>query len=635
MMSPDTPTAGLNVHLLMHLSARWLLKNPDPVAYLDHLAASGALLFADMLSDDPAEVAAAPGLKVLRRDAPTFFRSLGWNLLRSMPLPSLGWQPHRLQPPGRHEPCLCGSGAMYSRCCQQLVELAPPLDPNELGAVVIQTMPTSTWATLPASGVHPDMVATAAFALHDQGQARQALRLLEPWAKLPAPWPEARVDLLDQLAETYLDLGHPRKRKALAEQMVQRGDAAVQSLGWQRLSMMASDSGDATAARHAFEQAQRLTPDEPRVALLEVTTLLGNGELERAHERANFHARRMARLPNAADLEPQIEAMQQIARGELDEVAHIAMARHGAQGDAGEAMNLFDELQAWVRTLPPPRLQLDLSRATAQDLGALQPDKTLTRDLAAWRKIFTADDDGTAVLAIDRWPRLLQRTPALLDSFEVLDDLVMDLHAVPMGLASGLQVALLMRALDLWTVLRQRYPQARCAWSEADNRPALSLLVERISLDDTPRADYSFEWLQAMVNVLNPHDNHGLRERLGAVLLRRGDAAGALALAERYPQDYVGMELVRTRALLALRRLPDAAVALAAAMKANAHVVPLLRKARAPRMPDVNHYRVGSPEQARLAVAQQHDLWRDKSVQAWLKQQADGTTGESPQLTLT
>ena len=51
------------------------------------------------------------------------------------------------------------------------------------------------------------------------------------------------MELLDLLADLYLDLDHPRKRKTLAQAMVERGDSAVQSLGWQRLSMLASDRG--------------------------------------------------------------------------------------------------------------------------------------------------------------------------------------------------------------------------------------------------------------------------------------------------------------------------------------------------------------------------------------------------------
>ena len=637
----DAP-GGLDADLLIRLSARWLLTMPSVEHYLRHLAEHGPTLFADMLSDDPAEVQAAPRHKVLRDEAPALLRSLGWTIASTMPLPDLGWKPHRLTLPGRNEPCLCGSGRQFKHCCCDLVVGAPRLDPVYLGAAVVQTLSAQNWAALPASAIDPDMVASAAQQLMGRGRDRVALRLLEPWAKAPAPWKHARVELLDLLADLYLDLDHPRKRKTLAQAMVERGDAAVQSLGWQRLSMLASDRGEAAEARAAFERAQRLTPDDPRVALLEVTTVLCAGDLERAHERADFHARRLGRLPQAAELAEQIEGLQALARGEMD---HIASAAQDDDDDADELPpaaieraigGAFKEVEDWVRALPPARLRLDLSDASAQDLGELQPDRALKRSLPAWRDTFRPDpnaDDALAALDLEHWLPLLRRKPALLDSFEVLDDLVGVLYAVPMGLAAGLQLALLRRAEVLWTQLQQRFPAACCEWGWVENRPALRLLVEIIDLDPTPAADNSFEWLRALVEVLNPKDNHGLRERLGAVLLRRGDAAAALALAERHPDDFVAIELIRTRALLALQRLPEAAAAYAGALKANPHVAKLLRARRAPKPTPGPTVVVGSVEQARLAVSAQHDLWRDKAVQAWLAR-PDGNP-DSPQLTLT
>lgn len=653
---PDDLPDGFDAELLMRLSAGWLLTMPSVDHYLCHLAEQGAVLFAEAISDDPAEVAAAPASKVLRADAPQFFRSLGWNIARSMPLPALGWKPHRLQPPGRNEPCLCGSGAKYKHCCQRLIEHGPRLDPSYLGALVLQAMPARQWKDLPASAVHPDMVTAAAHDLSERGAARDALRLLEPWARMPAPWSAQRVELLDLLADLYLDLGHPRKRKTLAQAMIERGDTAVQSLGWQRLSMMASDQGDAAGARAAFERAQRLTPDDPRIALLEVTSLLGTGEVDRAHERAAFHARRLARLPHADEMATQIEGLQALARGEMDEIANAAFGggdagdSDGDDGDDGEddegvgraelaqmLAQAMTELQSWVQAQPPARLRLDLGAATPLDLGELKPDPALARQLARWRKTFAPPAAAGEMQTVDpgRWQALLRRQPQLLDSFEVLDDLVAALHLAPPVFVAGVLSVLLLRAIDLWTLLHERFPQARCEWGWMGNRPALRLLVQVIELDTTPRAERSFEWLRAIVDVLNPDDRHGLRERLAAVLLRRGDAAGALALADRFGDDLLAMALLRTRALLALQRLPEAQAAYAAACGANRHLAALLAKARVPRPPDADAFIAGSPAQARDAVAAQHDLWRDKAVQEWLRRQSGGTPGDSPQLTLT
>jgi tetratricopeptide (TPR) repeat protein len=384
-----------------------------------------------------------------------------------------------------------------------------------------------------------------------------------------------------------------------------------------------------------------------------VTTLLGNGELDRAHERAAFHARRLARLPHAAELAPQIEGLQALARGEMDHVASAGFADDGFDdtgfdddGRDAEVRDLpalaamliqaMDDLQRWIEAQPAARLRLDLAQASAQDLGELKPAPELARKLQAWRKVFQAPDAGADLQQLDpgRWQPLLRREPMLLDSFEVLDDLVGALEMMPPPFVAGVQAALLQRALALWTLLRERWPQARCEWGWLGNRPALRLLVQRIDIDTTPRAEESFEWLRAMVEQLNPSDNHGLRERLGAVLLRRGDAAAALALADRYSDDFVGMALIRARALLALQRLDEAQAAWVAACRANRHVAALLLKARAPRPPDLPGVVVGSPEQARAVVAGQHDLWRDKAVQAWLKRQIGGGAGDTPELPL-
>jgi hypothetical protein len=81
--------------------------------------------------------------------------------------------------------------------------------------------------------------------------------------------------------------------------------------------------------------------------------------------------------------------------------------------------------------------------------------------------------------------------------------------------------------------------------------------------------------------------------------------------------------------LLDLQRLPEAAAAYAGALAANPHVAALLRAARAPRMPEVDGFRVGSPEEARIAVANQHDLWRDKALRQWLEERAGPPAGRA------
>lgn len=636
-----TPEREAQIEELMRVSARWLLADPDPQHFINRLAQEGPRRFAALFDEQPGLPASEAAVQQAQ-----FFRSFGWAIASAMPLPSQAFAARKLPLPGRNEPCICGSLRKFKHCCATVFEKLPAFEPEGLGVVMLTEMPRAQWAGLPATRVPPRMVFEAAATLHDEGEERAACALLEPWAKLPAPWPAARAPLLDLLCDIYLDLDHPRKRERLARAMVERGDVQVQSTGWRRLSMMAADAGDASASREAFERAQRLTPDAPDVALLEVTNLLGTGERERAAERATFHARRLARLPHAAALADEIEMLERLGRGEFpplpefDELdADDARAPRDIVGVL-EPDSPFHQLQRWAEALPPPKLRLRLDGAAAEDLGALAPAAALIAPLVRWRKAFklvaptsawgSVGPEALDVFVDERWSALLQRDPQLADCFDVLDGLLLVLDLVPLGLASGLQALLLGRALDLWTPLRERYPKARCEWLHPDNRPALRLLARRIEIDSSPRADSSMAWLQAMVEVLNPHDNHGFRERLAAVHLRRGNPAAALALCERYPGDFVGMQLLHTRALLALQRLAEAAAMLKSALAANAHVAPLLTARRAPLRPNAPSYAVGSPEQAKVAVSAQHDLWREATVRKWLQVQMQA--GDTPGL---
>ncbi len=618
------------IEALMRHSVRRLLDDPDPQRFIEHLALAGPKIFAGLFEDVPGQPAAEAA-----RQQSQFFRSFAWAIASMVPLPQQDYVPRRLPLPGRNEPCICSSGRKFKHCCSRLFEAVPAFESDTLGAFMVMEMGRGRWPELPGTPVPPRLVEAAAFSLREEGNDRDARALLEPWVKLPAPWPAACAPLLDLLCDIYLDQNHPRKRKQLAEAMVAKGGVAVQSSGWRRLSMIAADTGDAAAAKAAFERAQRLTPDEPDVAVLEVTLLLGAGDRARAAERAAFHARRLARLPHAAALAEQIEVLEKLGRGEFPALPEFDDADDddvpAAIGTLLEPDSPFQALQRWAQGLPPPKLGLQWAGATAEDLGALIPAAALAAPLARWRKAFVVElptsvggqlgPEAVEVFVNERWSSLLQRDPRLADCFEVLDGLLLVLDLVPLGLAVKLQVLLLERALNLWAQLLDRHPAARCEWAHLQNRPALRLLARRIDLDTAPRAEESLRWLKAMVEVLNPHDNHGFRERLAAVYLRRDEAAAALALCERYPVDFVGMQLLHVLALLAVQRLPEAAAQLQSALQANAHVAPLLTAGRKPREPDVFSYRVGSPEEAKIAVAKQHDLWRPAPLQKWVKAQ--------------
>ena len=93
----------------------------------------------------------------------------------------------------------------------------------------------------------------------------------------------------------------------------------------------------------------------------------------------------------------------------------------------------------------------------------------------------SAIDFDLAFAPDERWSSLFKSTPVLADSFEVLDDLLSLLDVVPPELSAEPQVTLLLRAMVLWDELRRRQPRAACEWAHLDNRPALRLLLLRLT----------------------------------------------------------------------------------------------------------------------------------------------------------
>lgn len=621
---------------LLDLSAQWLVANPDPQAFMARLASEGPALFPQLVVPLSAGANAPPSVT----GGTGLFRCLAWGIASAMPMPNNGFKPNKLPLPGRNEACVCGSGAKFKLCCGPLFSAVPALDPEVLGAMVVKALPAARWAALPHEHVSAAMVVTAATLLCEEDRAEDALALLRPWGQLPPPWNEKRADLLDLLGDLLLDFEWQEEREQLARHMVQFGDKQVQSLGWQRLSLMATDDGDDAAAREAFEKAQRLTPNDPRVAILEVTTLLGQGQAERARERAAFHVKRLSRLPDAHTLIDEIEALEELAE------EGSGLSQHASAMLGGFALPIFEELGQWLDGLPPPKLRLTLPSAPCDDLGELRPTATAKKALRRWHDSFALDaprmawesvgDEALEVFDSTEWLAVLKAQPILIDCFDVIDGLLTALDRVPFALATGAQVMLLERALQLWQQLQDRHPKALCEWGHWGNRPALRLLALRIDIDAAPKADETYLWLSYLVNVLNPHDNHGLRERLAAVHLRRGETGLALTLCERYPDDTVGMTLLHARALLAAGRLDEAAARLAEALQRNEHVAKLLLGSRAPRMPEVPSYKLGSIEEARIALSAQFDLWRDDpAVKKWLQvclQPGQGQAGTSASL---
>jgi hypothetical protein len=426
---------------------------------------------------------------------------------------------------------------------------------------------------------------------------------------LPAAWAE----LLDMLGDAYADLDKPRKRKALAEAMIERGEPAVQSKGWQRLCLMLTDAGKYDDARTAFGHAQRLAPDDPALSLLEVSMLLGFGQGERASERARFHAKRLQRVNVGGDFDDLIDMLDRFGERGADVLAEVAFD-HAPE---------LRRLDTWLAALPAPLLRIDLERCSKEDLGEFVPVPTLAKLHKRWQRAFVVEmpslvslqaEASDAWRQADRWLALLEAEPALGDSFDVLDGLLLALEAHPSPAAASVARRVIGRALGLWSALRDRFPRARSHWAVWPNRPAMRLLAQHIVADPTPDAESSYDWLKHLVEVLNPNDNHGFRSRLALVYLRRGLSAEALALTARYADDTGEMTLARVLALWHGEQRGAATSLLAETLRANAKLAKVMRSTTRPEPSHGDYITVGSVQEAQRAYADQFDLWQGPAL---------------------
>jgi tetratricopeptide (TPR) repeat protein len=610
-VTDDTPPGSFESALqgLLAASARWLLRDATPGPYLDWMARDGPALGAGMLPAD----ARGPGHEV---ESARLMRLFGHVIYATLPLPQQGFEPGRIGLPGPAEPCVCGSLRRFRHCCEATLDSLPRLPAEMAMPHVLDAMGRSAWAALPPRAP-VRLVEAAAEAFRQQHRFKDSVALLEPWAAQQGCYPEAWAALLDLLADLYADLNKPRKRRALAQAMIDRGEPAVQSKGWQRLCLMATDAGRRSRAAEAYTRAQRLAPDDPALSLLELSMLLGFGEARQASQRAQFHVRRLGRMNTDGRFDDLIDGLREMGERGHGFLEDVSLAHEPE----------LARLDTWAGTLGAPQLRIDLARCSPDDLGELTPAAPLAGLLDLWRSSF--DLQAPALVSLqtargDPWPgfaqwmALLEEQPTLGDSFEVLDALLMALQAHPSPGALAASRRLRARALALWEQLRQRFPRAACRWAVWPNRPALRVLAQHIAADATPMAEHSFEWLRHLVEVVNPNDNHGFRTRLAAVFLRRGMFSEALALSDRYPDDLDQMMLARVLALWHGSQRGAATALLADTLRSNPKLAKVMRSARLPQPRQDEFITVGSLQEAQLAYAEQWDLWQDAELREML-----------------
>ena len=186
---------------------------------------------------------------------------------------------------------------------------------------------------------------------------------------------DARAEhAFDELIECYNDLGHPKKKKQLIERCLGAPDPTLRSAALHRRITVVADEGDHAQAWRLFADAQRLQPDNPALASLELTMLLQEKAYDRLQERGRFWMARLARDRNSDYTELIAHIRELVADPQMTALKYQSDDRPG----------LLD-LRRLVASLPVVECHYTLDRHGAE--ARLVPSPELAAVISAWQAV--------------------------------------------------------------------------------------------------------------------------------------------------------------------------------------------------------------------------------------------------------
>lgn len=551
------------------------------------------------------------------KDNRRVFRLLGWHIYNQTPLPQHNYACDTQPAPGRNSPCLCGSGRKYKQCCLGFEDEIPFADYNLLRHV-LDCLPKKSLAELPGSQVDVLAVVDAAMQWLEEDQDKRVLALLEPWFKAGVKMGRNHIPIFSLLMDLYYQRGNTVKRSRLLAQVLAAENKYLRSAGMQRKALILSDKQDIKGAWECFVTAQRLTPDDPMVAVLEITLLSASQEYKQVQDRARFW---LMRFRNDRSITPEVlqllEAFAENPQGTFNDLAL------GGNPELARLSNAFYDAGA-------PQVLYQIEDWDGQ--GCLMEHDTLAAAEQEWHSLFGSSkpmityvyNDATEVWHnAELWLACLERNPLLWQSFDVLDDLAMAVDALDMHeVIENLLEPLLDRAVMLLdSVIGTLNWQAPIPWIIEHNRPALRCLAHRTFayLEDDPTGDNFIVLAQRML-AINPNDNHGFREPLSLALIAKRKLQEMQDLAACYPDDLSPLAINSVLAAYLLGEKGKALSLLLSCGKQQKETIKMLL-ATSPRKPKINAegYVVGGREQAWLYRQNALPLWQRDGALEWLE----------------
>jgi SEC-C motif len=306
---------------------------------------------------------------------------LGRTIWNGIPLPGNGFRPQPIARPERNDPCPCGSGTKYKKCCGEWAGSVPALDPELLWVFVVQELPLERVEELGQSGRVPRPIAgEIATGLLDEGDAERALALVQPLFERPDRLDERDGAALSVLLEAHDDLDLYEEKQELVDRLSKQLKPLLRAVLWEHLVRWHALEGEMEEAWEALEKARKDDPQSAALGPLEVSLLLAEGRTDEAGERARFFRERFRRNPG--DLS---EAGLEF----LDKVAHDP---EGAQLEfsIGKGVSAqVRELEALLAEAKPPENVYGIEDVEGDPgAGRLVPPESLTELDLGWEAAF-------------------------------------------------------------------------------------------------------------------------------------------------------------------------------------------------------------------------------------------------------
>ena len=442
-----------------------------------------------------------------------FMLEFGRALWNSIPLPSNGFRPKPIPQPERNDPCPCGSGKKYKKCCAEWAEGAPDMDPEGIWALVAEELPLEQVEALGESGRVPrSVLGHVATGLLDGGDPEKALALVRPLFEKPERLDDRDAASLNVLLEAYDALDLQEERWQEAERLAGALRPPLRAVLWENLARAYAVEGEMEEAWKSLERARQDDPESPALGPLEVSLLLAEGRTAEAGEKARYWRSRL----REDDLSAQgFEFLTLV--GENPEETQLRFSF----GD--EVTEQIHQLEAWLARAEPPAALYGIEAAGDDPAeGRLVPSEALQKLESGFEEAFfppvvdpeaeeeDQDWDPWDEDRAQQWLGFLLENPQALDSVDVLEDvahavseIVLDRHAF---LDRPFLRPLLERGLAVVRQALAAHPGITRLPGELEpNGSALALIAAAAAqahrLGETDRAREMLEWLRD----LEPH----------------------------------------------------------------------------------------------------------------------------------